>query len=138
MIKYSSNIAVKLIIVCLILISGCCVASKEITKDKSAEKLAAEKFGSGYKLIKNKSESFILCLKLEEKQNQPHTSVEYFVYDLDKEEIIFSEKLLDAEVGWFDDHNLKLRIIPEIISDDNDIHTYLLNVFTKVKKKSNS
>jgi hypothetical protein len=120
------------------LISGCCAASKDVTKYKSAEKLATEKFGSGHKLIKNKSESFILCLKSEEKQNQPHTSVEYFVYDLDKEEIIFSETLLDAEVGWFDDHNLEIKINPETISDDNGVKMYLLNVITKVKRKSNS
>lgn len=138
MTKNFSYIAVKLTIVCLILISGCCAASKEIAKDKNVQKLAAEKFDSGYKLIKNNSSSFILCLKSKEKQNQPHTSVEYFVYDLDKEEIIFSETLLDAEVGWFDDHNLEIKINPETISDDNDVTMYLLNVITKVKRKSNS
>ena len=110
----------------------------EITQDKVAEKIATEKFGSGFRMIQNKSETFILCLKSEEKKNHPHTSVEYFVYDVDKEEISFSEKLLDAEIGWFDDHNLEIRIKPEIITGDNDITVYLLNVITKVKSKSNS
>lgn len=107
----------------------------EITQDKNVEKQATEKFGSGYKLIKNKSETFILCLKPEEKKNHPHTSVEYFVYDLDKGEIILSETLLDAEVSWFDDYNLEIKINPETISDDNEVNMYLLNVITKVKRK---
>ncbi len=128
---------IKISITFLIMIYGCCTPSVELSDYKNAEKVAKEKFGVDYQLVKNTSSTFILCSKKSEKKNQPHSILEYFIYDMSKEEIIFEEKLFDAEIKWIDDHNVEIRNNPEIVSDD-DVHIFILNVLTKEKYKSNS
>ena len=99
------------------MINGCCAPSTELTKFENVEILAKEKLGNGYLLVENESRTFMLCYKIENKKSQPHSSIHYFVYDLNNKEIIFEEKLLDAEIKWVDDNNIEIRINPEIISE---------------------
>ena len=40
---------------------------------------------------KNESSTHLLFYKNEEKRNQPHTALSYFVYCLEKEEIVFKK-----------------------------------------------
>ena len=97
---------------------GCCAPSADISRYKSAEILAKQKFGNAYFLVENESKTFVLCYKMDEKKIQPHSSIHYFVYDLNTNQIVFEENLIDIEIKWFDDKNIEIRIIPEIISDD--------------------
>jgi len=52
-------------------------------------------------------------------------------------EIIFEEKLNDADIKWLDDYNIEIRITPEVISGDDDITVFIFNVLTKEKQKTN-
>ena len=63
--------------------------------------------------------------------------LEYFVYDLNKKDIIFDEKINDADVKWYDENNLEIRITPEIISTDDETNVFLLNILSGKKQKLN-
>ena len=41
------------------------------------------------------------------------------------------------KLKWIDDHNIEIRINPEIISSDDNVPIFILNVLTKEKQKSN-
>jgi len=116
---------------------GCCAPSADITKFENAEILSKEKLGNGYLLVENDSKTFMLCYKIEEKKNQPHSSLSYFVYDMKSQRIVLEENLFDAEIKWLNDHNIEIRINPEIISADDDVTVFILNVLTKEKQKLN-
>ena len=135
--KSISNLIIKIGAVCLIMIFGCYTASSELSKYEDADILAKKKFGNDYEIDKNKSGTLILCYKEDKKKNQPHTSVEYFVYNMSTKEIIFEEKLNDADIKWLDDYNIEIRITPEVISGDDDITVFIFNVLTKEKQKTN-
>jgi hypothetical protein len=119
------------------MIYGHCAPSKELASYKSAEVLAKEKFGDEYNLAENKNGKFILCYKIREDKNRLHSSLHYFVYEASQNGIIFEEKLNDSKIKWLDDQNLEITITPEVISGDDDITVFILNVLTKEKRKSN-
>jgi hypothetical protein len=103
---------------------------------EAAESLATEKLGNSFTRSANESSTFLLYYKKEEKKNHPHTTLSYFVYSLEKEEIVFEEKLFDTEVRWIDDQNIEIQIKPEVISSDDETTKYFINVFTKEKLNS--
>lgn len=121
----------------LILIYGCCAASADVSKYENVQILAKQKYERDYFIIENEPGTFVLCYKKYEKKNQPHTLLEYFVYDLNKKEIIFDEKINDADVKWYDENNLEIRITPEIISSDDETYVFLLNILSGKKQKLN-
>lgn len=135
--KISSDILFKLSIILLIMIYGCCAPSTDLSKYENAEILAKERFCAGYEVAKNESDTFILFYKKDEKKNQPHTFLNYFIYNVNKNEIVYEEKIYDAEIKWLDDQNIEIRINPEIISSDEDVTVFILNVLTKEKQKTN-
>lgn len=134
--KICSDILLKLSVIIIIGIYGCCPPPADLWKYESAEILAKKRFGTDYIVAKNESDTFILYFKNDERKNHPHKLVEYFVYDLKRKEIIFEEKLFDADIEWIDDQNIEIRINPEVISDD-EANVFILNVLTKQKSKSN-
>lgn len=134
--KLVSYLAVKIGIIILILIYGCCAPSVGIKDYEAAESLATKKLGNDFIRSANESSTHLLFYKNEEKRNQPHTALSYFVYCLEKEEIVFEEKVLDAEVKWFDDKHLEIQTKPEVISSDDETTKYFINVFTKEKLNS--
>ena len=135
--KSTSDLIIKISTIYLIMIYGCCTPSLELSDYKQAESLAKEKYGTGFEIVKNEQGTLILCYKIDKKKRQPHTSVEYFVYDMNTKEIVFEEKLYDADIKWLDAHNIEIRITPEVISSDDDVTVFILNVLTKEKQKSN-
>ena len=135
--KSTSDLIIKISTIYLIMIYGCCTPSLELSDYKQAESLAKEKYGTGFEIVKNEHEAMMLCYKEDKKRSQPHSTLSYFVYDLNKKEIIFEEKLFDADIKWLDAHNIEIRITPEVISSDDDVTVFILNVLTKEKQKSN-
>lgn len=121
----------------IIVIYGCCAASSEIMHYNAAENLAKEKFGENFVIEKNNTGSLFLCFKVREAKNQLHTLLHYFIYEAKSQRIIIEEKINDAAVKWFDEHNIKITLTPEIISGDEDETTYILNVITKEIQKRN-
>lgn len=128
----------KTLVFCIIImIYGCCAASSEIIDYKAAEKLAKEKFGENFMVEKNNSGALFLCYKTDETKNQLHTILHYFIYDVKSGSIILQEKLNDAAVRWVDEHNIEIKLTPEIISGDEDETGFIFNVITKEKQKRN-
>jgi hypothetical protein len=135
--RFTTDLIIKISIVCLILINGCCATSLELSGFERAAVLAKEKFGDEYNLVENQDGKFILCYKIREDKNQLHSSLHYFVYEASQNGIIFKEKLNDSKIKWIDDQNLEITITPEVISGDDDIKVFILNVHSKEKQKSN-
>jgi hypothetical protein len=135
--RFTTDLIIKISIVCLILINGRCTPSLELTGFESAVILAEEKFGDEYNFVENQNGKFILCYKIWEDKNQLHSSLHYFVYEAYQNEIIYEEKLNDSKIKWLDDQNLEITNTPEVISGDDNITVFILNVLTKEKRKSN-
>lgn len=132
--QYDLRIMISLIF--LIMIYGCCTPSTELSHYKNAEHIGKEKLGDDFEMIKNNAGSFVLFRKMGIKKNHPHTSINYFVYDLKNGAVIFEENLVDSEVNWLDETHLYIKSNPEIISGDEDINSFILNILTKEKIKS--
>jgi hypothetical protein len=119
------------------MIYGCCAASSEIMDYEAAENLAIEKLGENFVVEKNNSGSLFICYKIEETRNRLHILMHYFIYDVKSGRIIHEEKINDAAVKWFDEHNIEIKLTPEIISGDEDETGFIFNVITKEKQKRN-
>ncbi len=118
----------------MLLTSGCCAKHTEISKYEKAEILAKDKFVQDYEILPNDEKSFLLCRKVSNRKDELHFTVEYFIFDCQKEKVILEERIIDARVNWFDNENIEVIYTPEIISGDEDIQRFIINVRTKEKK----
>lgn len=134
MIKFNQYIAIVLFISVLILISGCCGKHTEISDYEKVEILAKDKFVQDYEILLNQEKSLLLCRKIYNRKDELHFTIEYFIFDIQKEKVILEEQIIDAHVNWFDNENIELNYTPEIISGDEDIQRFIINVRTKEKK----
>lgn len=116
------------------MISGCCVKHTEISNYEKVEILANDKFVQHYEILPNEEKSFLLCRKMSNRKDGLHFTIEYSIFDLQKEKVILEERIIDAQVNWFDNENIEVNYAPEIVSGDEDIHRFIINVRTKEKK----
>lgn len=79
-------------------------------KNSIIDSLAYSKYGKNYSSQKNKSGEFLICRKVYKKKNPDFNPVDFFVYSINENEIIFSRKVHDGKVNWSDEY------IVEIIS----------------------
>lgn len=121
----------------LILINGCFALQPGRSDYELVYKLAKEKFIADYEILPNDLGTFILCSKVNKKEDHLHFYTEYFVFDVNKKEIIFEEKVIDSQVYWLDRENLEIIYTSEIIYGDENLLKFVLNLHTKEKRKLN-
>jgi len=100
--------------------------------------LAVEKYGNDFEYFFNSPKTYVICLKRNKPTPQiPQYQISFFIYDLKKNEIIFEESSIDAEVEWRNDHQVQVKITPGIISGDEttDDFTYVYDVTSRKKIK---
>lgn len=121
-------------------------ASNKPTQDDSKtmnyQNLAKEKLQGEGRLSyeKNQDSSFVLCKKeLEGTVMQPRNSVQYFIYNLNEEKIVYEGSISGGHVKWYDTNHVEIFQMQgnppsEFTQDDM---TYLYNVKTgKSTRKS--
>jgi hypothetical protein len=106
--------------------------------NKSITKIAFEKFGKDHKVIKNKSETYAICLQTMKMSKPPViNSQNYFVYDFRESEIIFENKVVDGNVYWESDSLVSVSRIPGMLKKDSENiagnKVYSFDVKTKKK-----
>ncbi len=133
------NISLKIFI--LFLLFGC-VPNKKINQSqttnsrKSYQQLAQDEFGEQVEYRLNQDSSYVLCSKMIQKPViNPNQLTEFFVYDIKKEEIIYTDKIANAKISWY--NNTQLQIINQkgYIENPSDTGKWVYIFDLKSKKK---
>lgn len=139
MVKSASFI---LIIVFLAVLVTCHTSKTDIQKsgDQDYKAIAIEKYGHNVAYIFNSPKTDVICLKRNKPTPQmPQHQISFFIYDLEKGEVIFEESSVDAEVKWKNDHQAQIKITPGIVSGDETpedfIYIYDVESRKKIKQK---
>ena len=112
--------------------------SQRSSNSQTYKSIAAGKYGKGIEYLFNEPKTYVVCLKRVKPTAQaPQNQTSFFIYDLEKEEIIFEESSIDAEVKWKSDTQVEVKITPGIISGDEteDDFIYLYDVRSRKKIK---
>jgi len=129
-----------LTLICLFTIA--CNSSKMDSPKKSDSEMfksiASEKYGKSIEFLYNNSKTHVVCLKkIKPTPQMFQNQISFFIYDLEKDEIIFEKSSIDAEVKWKNDDQVEVKITPGIVSGDEteDDFIYLYDVRSRKKIK---
>jgi len=143
MIKQNSifikKILVHIFIVCLLF--GCVQTNKLCQHEtynpkKTYQQIALERFGEKVEYSLNQNMSYILCKKsMPELKLNPNQLIEFFVYDIQKEEIIFEDKIANAKISWHSNSQLLITRQKGYIINPTDTGkwTYIIDLQSKKK-----
>ena len=95
------------------LLVGCVSTNKlnqqELFLKSTYQQIASEKFGENVDCRLNSNKSYALCQKMmtapELNPNQP---IAFFVYDINKNKIIYEDKIANAKISWHNNAQLKI------------------------------
>lgn len=103
----------------------------------SFQQFAREKLGKSAVVLPNNSQSYLLCISNSPKQLYPafpQRAFRFFVYDIDKDSIVYEASLENGSVAWFSNSELIIKTIPGIIEEDGiTIMTHTYNLLTRQK-----
>jgi hypothetical protein len=135
------------ILIFSILVSFSCASSEssdtqeagEIS-DNSKENLyliARSRFENNFKLIYNHSKDFIICKKFNDEEISKNLLLDYFLYDLNSDEVIFEDKVPRGNIYWIDEHLVKVEEIPGIVKKgvNEPVPAYTFDVLKRKKIK---
>lgn len=133
------KILVHTFLVCILF--GCVQTNKLSQKEtynpkKTYQQIAQEKFGEKVECKLNPDMSYALCKKvIPEPKLNPNQLIEFFVYDIKQEEIIFEDKMANAKISWH--NNTQLLIIRQkgYITNPTDTGKWSYVFDLKSKKK---
>jgi hypothetical protein len=118
-----------LIIALFFFLSSCHATKKDFRKSTDSQgyrSVAIKKYGHNIKYILNPSNTYVICLKRNKPTPQmPENLISFFVYDLANEEIILEEPAINGEVAWKTNHEVQVRIIPGILTTDENYNKKL-------------
>ena len=118
-------------------ISSCAGTGDDLRKapaEKPFERIANEKFGQGVSFAPNPSGPLVLCYRARKPTSQaPQRTIDFLVYDVASDKIVYEESLPDGEVAWKDGRHLQITIRPGIIPGEDAQQqpvSYLVDVLT--------
>lgn len=98
--------------------------------------VAVEKYHDNIEYLFNTSKTFVICLKSNKPTPQiPQNQVRFFVYDLATEEIILEESLVGGEVSWKNDHEVRVKTTPGILTTDEEYNQQLTGYIFDVQER---
>jgi len=125
----------------LFFLTGC--AGSVTTQDEHLvflKKLASERYGTATRFIFNSDKTFSIAVK-QEKASAQNTNplLQYFVFDLEKEKIVFEDDVPGGSIFWKDNDRVEVRATPGIvqINDGNNLYGYIYNVISGTKSELN-
>jgi hypothetical protein len=81
------------------------------------------RFGAEYTIDWNADSTFLLGIKKIRKISANHLSpLEYFVFDVNEDSILFKESVSGGSVNWISPTQIKINIIPGNITGDEDLN----------------
>ncbi len=137
------NVLVQIFIMCLLF--GCVQTNKLRQQEtfystKTYQQIAQQKFGEHIEYKLNSDKSYALCQKvIPESALKPNQLIEFFVYDIQKGEIIYENKIARAKISWY--NNTQLLVVEQkgYITDPSDTGklSYIFDLQSKKKITSN-
>ncbi len=105
----------------LVSVLSSCGGSNQIettSSHKPGYKIVAEKtYNSEYKTKYNIDSTYIICEKIFKQSPQmPQNRVDFFIYDVSDDKIVFKDNLPNGNVEWLNDHQVKITRLLGIIS----------------------
>jgi hypothetical protein len=82
------------------------------------ELVAKEKFKENYVMQYSPAKSYVLCLKKDSYSKEKNNISSYFIYDLNKDGIVYEETIGKGSVEWLNDNQLQVSVIPGIVKGD--------------------
>lgn len=121
------------IIAFLFLALAACSTSKttSVAQIGDYEKLAEEKLGADVTFMHSPDDEYVLCYTNKKgTPKYPQNTIDYFVYDLKKNEVIQEDTFGPGEIKWHDAKHLEIFQIPGVMPEGKtkDHFTYLYNV----------
>ncbi len=137
--KFIKRISLLAIFITSIL-TGCSVLKKSVSQDllrnEIFQQTAFDHFGNDTLIVFNPQKTFILCINNEQKNAlNPNNTTDFFVYNLQDNKIILTDKIANATVTWKDEVSLLVKVRVGIINnvDDRGLRYYTINILTNEK-----
>jgi len=101
--------------------------------------LAKEKYNTNYSIKSNSDNTYFLVVKKVKKNLKlPDVDLDFFVFSVAKNKIVYKLKLEKGQVKWADSKHLSISLMPGIITKDEnknkDLKGYYFNVETLKKE----
>jgi len=140
---FFKNISVQVIIMCLLF--GCVQTNKlkqqeTLDATKTYKQIAEQKLGDKVECELNSNMNYALCKKIiPEPKLNPNQLIEFFVYDIQKGEIIFEDKIANAKISWYNNTQLLITRQKGYITTPTDTGkwTYIFDLQSKKKISTN-
>jgi len=137
------NILIQIFIMCLLY--GCVQTNKLRQQEildatKTYQQIAQQKLGDKVECELNSNMNYALCKKvIPEPKLNPNQLIEFFVYDIQNEEIIFEDKIPNAKIAWYNNTQLLITKQKGYITDHTDTGkwTYIFDLLSKKKISPN-
>lgn len=115
----------------------CALAKKEANSGGSAEnykKLAVDKYKDNITYQINLTHLYVLCHKQSRPTSRnPYPPVQFFVYGLKNEKVLFEDSLANGSVKWLNDYQIQVSTIPGIITGDEEANKKLRGYIYDIK-----
>jgi len=59
--------------------------------------------------------------------------VQFFVYDLKNEKVLFEDSLANGSVKWLNDYQIQVSTVPGIVTEDEEVDKKLMGYIYDVK-----
>lgn len=140
--QYSMFIKNFLVLLFILFLLFGCVQTNRLSQPetfnskKTYQQIAQKKFGDKVDFKLNSDGSYALCKKIiPEPKLNPNQPIEFFVYDIKKEEIIYENKIANAKISWHNNTQLLITKQKGYITGPTDTGkwTYVFDLQSKKK-----
>ncbi len=129
----------KIFLSLLIILMACHTSRENKAAKMSVQTIAKEKFSGPVNFVENKNNLYTLCYNQQPSANlNPHQPLHFLLFDNQKNEIVFEDNLPNGSVKWIGKYQIKVEVIPGIVSieQENNAHFYIYDVQLKKKIKN--
>ncbi len=96
------------------------IKNEQAEKEFTFEKLAEDKYKTGYKFLFNDDSLYILCVKqFNPTPLLPQHKIDFFIFGRNKNKILYEDSIPNGEVKWINNFQVKIVRLPGNIRGDN-------------------
>ena len=115
----------------------CALAKKDSNSADSVDnykELAVDKYTDNITYRRNLTHIYVLCYKQSRPTIQdPFPPLQFFVYDLKNEKVLFEDSLAKGSIKWLNDYQIQVSTIPGIVTGDEEADKKLMGYIYDVK-----
>ncbi len=119
------------------ILASCALTKKDSDSVDSVEtykKLAIDKYKDSVTYRVNSTDTHVLCYQ----QSKPilqssFPRLQFFVYDLKNEKVLFEDSLANARIKWLNDDQIQISTIPGIVTGDEEADKKLTGYIYDIK-----